>query len=56
MSTVESMVSGYIIGLQQNSGCKGWGFGEYQTTGVLVKEDQRWNFVWDTVRPLSAND
>lgn len=56
MSTVERMVANYVIGLQHHSGCKGWGFGAYQTTGVLVKEDQRWNFVGDTVRLLTAND
>lgn len=56
MATVERMVANYVIGLQHNSGCKGLGFGAYQTTGVLVKEDQRWNFVGDTVRLLTAND
>lgn len=48
MATVESTVANYVIGLQNNSGCKGWGFRAYQTTGVLVKEDQQWNFVGDT--------
>lgn len=41
MATVESTVANYVIGLQHNSECKGWSFGAYQTTGVLVKEDQR---------------